>query len=154
MLPGPGRDLAVDGGKALRLAAVIAATVLALATLPDLLKAPEPPPLPADVGFRPAEVAPTATLPVPERIDPRRGPRAASRPRAGSTGNPGRREETGKQEGGAREKKGARSDLQTETPAHTGSGDPVEPPFLPAPVGPPPGPTVPPDGSQEFAPGG
>ena len=157
MLPGGAGGLTVDGGRALRLAAVVVLAVLGITTLPELFQAPAPPPIPADVGFRPGET--TAVTPLypegdaPERTardgagekrgnrKPNGGPPAEGRPRRDE------RKDTGKGSGGRKRPNGDPG--QTATPA--------APPSIitPAPPPPPvtPSPTVPADGSEEFAPG-
>ena len=182
MLPGGGNDLTVDGGRALRLAAAVALAVLGLITLPDLFQAPEPPPLPADVGFRPGETE--ATLPV-EPAQPRGEPNprreTTGQPRERQTGRSGergdrkhreaRRGRTREQASGGKGVKRERSPdrkpddgRSKSTPGSESDSvqsttipvTPVPPPPAapaPTPPPPPPKPSVPADGSEEFAPG-
>ncbi len=97
------KGLAIDRERAVKAGAACGLALLAITVLPGLLRAPEPPPLPSDVGFRRSEPSP-AVLPVPEpeqtRIRNRSG-RAdrrpvRSRPARGARG--GRR--TGRRKGG------------------------------------------------------
>lgn len=172
MLPGSGNDLTVDGGRALRLAAVVALVVLGLTTLPDLFRTPEPPPIPADVGFRPEEVTAVAAIPrsdMPERSakdsgrarEVARGTAKAkrkaakkARPPQPGTRSGGRKRTRGK---GARDS-GTAGKGATESPASSPApvgAIPQPPVYVPAPAPPPPdpAPAVPADGSEEFAPG-
>ena len=173
MLPGGGNDLTVDGGRALRLAAVVALVVLGLTTLPDLFRTPEPPPIPADVGFRPEEVTAVAAIPradLTERSakdsgrarEVAKGTTKAKRKDAEKARSPqpgvrsdGRKRQRGQ---GARDS-GAAGKATTESPASSPAPAvatvPQLPVYVPAPTPPPPDPTpaVPADGSEEFAPG-
>ena len=160
MLPGGAGGLTVDGGRALRLAAVVALVVLGLITLPDLFRAPEPPPLPPDVGFRPGET----TAPVPA------GPGAGSvagrpaetvsRIREGGRNTkprsePEKRNDRRKRDSPARPRDPApKPEPVTKSPP---SAAPSPSPTVPAPApSPPPAAPAwpaPADGSEEFAPG-
>ena len=59
------RSLRVDRERAIRLGAIIGLVLLGASTLPGLLKTPNPPPVPANVGFRPAEMNRFAAQPGP-----------------------------------------------------------------------------------------
>lgn len=172
MLPGGGNDLTVDGGRALRLAAVVALVVLGLTTLPDLFRTPEPPPIPADVGFRPEEVTAVAAIPradMPDRTDKVSGraeevtrrsakakKKAAERarpPQPGTrSGSPKRKRRQAVRDSGAAGKGPTESPASAPAPV---ASVPQPPVYVPAPAPPPPDPTpaVPADGSEEFAPG-
>lgn len=62
------RTLRVDRQQATRVAALAGLAVLGISTLPGMLKTPDPPPVPADVGFRPAEMSRFAARPGPEEL--------------------------------------------------------------------------------------
>ena len=66
------RGIRIDRERALKAGAMAGLAVLGISTLPGLLKTPEPPPVPADVGFRPAEMARYAAGPTPEELARRR----------------------------------------------------------------------------------
>ena len=154
MLPGGMNDLTLDGGRALRLAAVVALVVLAVITLPDLFRTPEPPPVPADVGFRPGETV-SAPPPVPEvqaptrekpkqRKDGKRGKPKPDRP-------PERRNRPDRSGGDGRERPEA---PPAQAPVVAPQPAPAAPPPVYVPPPPPaPAPVLPADGSEEFAPG-
>ena len=152
MLPGGMNDLTLDGGRALRLAAVVALAVLGVITLPDLFRTPEPPPVPADVGFRPGETV-SAPPPVPEVRAP-----AREKPKRGKDGKrgkprpdraPERRNRPDRSDRDGRERPNA---PPARTPVAAPQPAPVAPPpvYLPPPA---PAPVLPADGSEEFAPG-
>ena len=157
MLPGGAGGLTVDGGRALRLAAVVVLAVLGITTLPDLFQAPAPPPIPADVGFRPGET--TAGTPTYPEAEPARetardrtGKKGANRkpnggPAAEGRGRGRKSADPGKGSGGR-----ARPD---DDPGQTAAPVAPAPVAIPAPPPPPvtPSPAVPADGSEEFAPG-
>lgn len=170
------RGFRIDREQAIKAGALIGLAVLGITTLPGLLKTPEPPPIPANVGFRPADMNSSAAGPAPEKqarqeakasqmrletrrrqerlADRRRRDRAAARKR--------------------REAKAMRSDEARKAEPENPSGAPEAqvttppvpasppPPYVPAPVPasvpapapppPDPAPAPPADGSQEFAP--
>lgn len=153
MLPGGASDLTLDGGQALRLAAAVALAVLGLVTLPDLFRTPEPPPIPADVGFRPGETASVA--PLPPKVPPPSGSKEERKVKG--KGEPERSsqppERRKKRERTGRE----RAEVPSPTPsAGAGAPQPLPAPAPPAYLPPPaplPAPAVPADGTEEFAPG-
>lgn len=61
-------SIRIDRERAVRAAALAGLVVLGISTLPGLLKTPEPPPVPADVGFRPGELTRFAARPDPKEI--------------------------------------------------------------------------------------
>ena len=61
------RGFRVDRERAVKTAALIGLVVLGISTLPGLLRTPEPPAVPVDVGFRPGEMARFAAAPEPEK---------------------------------------------------------------------------------------
>ncbi len=162
-MKGPG-EIHLDGAKAIRAAAGVGLAVLGLSLLPGLLRAPEPEPLPADVGFRPTENLTTTPPPVTESagsLDPastrleKAGPgskegRSVERARAGRTGRadgPGRDSD--------RRRKGRASDRPTSPgtePVETPSAPVASPPPVTIPTPPPPPAPAVGDGSVEFAP--
>lgn len=57
----PMTGLRIDRERAIKVAAICGLAVISVSILPGLLRPPEPPPLPPDVGFNPAETALTTT---------------------------------------------------------------------------------------------
>ena len=57
------KELRIDRERLIKVAAVAGLVVLGLSVLPGLLKTPEAPELPPDVGFTVAETSPRARLP-------------------------------------------------------------------------------------------
>jgi len=172
------RGVRIDREKALRIGALIALAALGLSTLPGLLRTPEPPPVPPDVGFRPGEFTRAPAGPARSangsRPKGRRGARpdarregekgGRSRDRAVSTRHPGRRSARDGDRGSKRTRTGRSEDADGDSvpasapaaPAVSAPAPALPPP--PAPVTPPsparpPAPPPPPgDGSEEFAP--
>ena len=60
------RSLRVNRSKAIRLLALVGLAATGLSVLPDLLRTPEPPPLPPNIGFRPGEFAAFSPQPRPD----------------------------------------------------------------------------------------
>jgi hypothetical protein len=160
---GPG-EIHLDGAKAIRAAAGVGLAVLGLSLLPGLLRAPEPEPLPADVGFRPTENLVTTPLPVTtpagsldpgstllEKADPgSKEGRPVERARAGRAGRADdpRRDSDRRRKGRSSDRPTSPGTEPVETPpAPVASPPPVTIPTPP----PPPAPAVG-DGSVEFAP--
>lgn len=151
MLPGGMNDLTLDGGRALRLAAVVVLVVLAVITLPDLFKTPEPPPIPADVGFRPGETVsappPVPKVRAPAREKPKREKDGKPRPDRPPEGR-NRPDRSGRDRKERPEAPPAQASVATPQPV------PAAPPPVYVPPPPPaPAPVLPADGSEEFAPG-
>lgn len=147
----------MDGGRALRLAAVVVLAVLGITTLPDLFRAPEPPPIPPDVGFRPGETtAGMPTYPETEKID--KPDRNRAREDRGERNPGGRRSPEGRPRLAQREDPAKASDGRGRPgggPSQAAAPAPQPSLATPAPSPPPvtPSPAVPADGSEEFAPG-
>ena len=68
------RGFRIDRERAIRIGAMIGLAALGISTLPDLLRTPEPPPVPANVGFSPGEMS---------RFEAQPDPASESRFRAG-----------------------------------------------------------------------
>ena len=81
------KGLKVDRERAIRAAAVAGLVVLALSVLPGLLRTPDPPELPSDVGFGPVEG--TNSMVLPGRL---RGPRTGHGADDRKDGRPGKGE--------------------------------------------------------------
>ena len=157
MLPGGAGGLTVDGGRALRLAAMVVLAVLGLTTLPELFRAPEPPPIPPDVGFRPGET--TTETPIYPEAKPvgtsgrnraregRRDRKPGEKPAAEGRRGRAKRDGPGKWPGDRGRPGGRPSQAVAAAPS----------PSIATPAPPPPpvttSPAVPTDGSEEFAPG-
>lgn len=166
-MKGPG-EIHLDGPKAVKTAGAVGLAVLGIALLPGLLRPPEPEPLPADVGFRPAENLGAVTrLPAPDTSNhPREeagrpgGRVRTKRPGAGRPRPDGVRAggATGSRKAGKAKYRGRNEPgIQDGQPAATAPTEAVE--VAPPPVTawmPPPAPVADPepagDGSLEFAP--
>ena len=172
------RNLKVNRERAVRLAAIAALAVLGISTLPGLLRTPEPPPVPANVGFRPSEIshylkepARSGTGQVPERKtkDTTRSKRLAASKRAAKQRQERRamerakmRERRSKDQAKASRKRRRSSGTTvgssvaiSPSPPNPVAAAPASvyaPPPAPAPVPAPPPAMEPGDGSQEFAP--
>ncbi|MDQ5895534.1 MAG: hypothetical protein QG596_1795 [Actinomycetota bacterium] len=72
-MKGSFRGFSIDRDRAIRVGGLIGLAVLGISTLPDLLATPEPPPVPANVGFRPGEMARFAGQPGPDRTRSKAG---------------------------------------------------------------------------------
>ena len=162
-MKGPG-EIHLDGAKAIRAAAGVGLAVLGLSLLPGLLRAPEPEPLPADVGFRPTENLAGTPLPITapdgtldpgstllEKADPGskegRSVERARADRAGRADDPGRDSD--------RRRKGRGPDRPTSPgtePVETPPAPVASPPPVTIPTPPPPPAPAVGDGSVEFAP--
>jgi hypothetical protein len=59
------RSLRIDRERAVKVATMVGLAILGISTLPGLLRTPDPPPVPAGVGFSPAEMARYANQPAP-----------------------------------------------------------------------------------------
>ncbi|HMT05418.1 MAG TPA: hypothetical protein PKD76_07735 [Solirubrobacterales bacterium] len=175
-------ELRVDRKRAIRIAAIAGLTLLGISTLPGLLETPDPPPVPADVGFRPEEMASYTSVARPEATlrrkaaggrptgsghlrnkaerEPRPGERTGSRKGRGPGQGPKRR--AGK-DAGDEEASGSAALAPssapapalpvTPTPAYSPPVSNPEP--VPSPAVAEPAvdpPPLPSDGSQEFAP--
>lgn len=135
-----------------RAAAIVVVGLLALRLAPGLLRAPEPPPLGADVGLpraKPAPTAPTKKARLATKPSPERHRRRLHRPENRGRPSPSPQEP-------AAETAPAPIAESVESPA------PSAPEYVPPPApepspAPPPGPSpasssTPGDGSEEFAP--
>ncbi len=91
------KELRIDRERAIKVAAVAGLVVLGLSVLPGLLKTPEPPELPPDVGFTASETNPGSLLPEPR--DP---------PHARSDDGEGRNEQKRGEEAGERKGRAAK----------------------------------------------
>jgi len=143
-------------------AAIALGGLLAVQLAPKLLKPPEPPPVPADVGLPHVAVKPAQPRPglgrvvsgggVPRRAEPSEGKapkRRAHRPFARRRSQPKRDSPTRRQD------PPARRPAPEPSPASPSVSVPApvpEPTPAPAPAPAPPAPAVPDDGSIEFAP--
>lgn len=139
---------------AARAAATTGALIAALAVAPSLLRTPDPPPLPDDLGLPAADASPYVKSPKPERREP----------------EPQRHRETGPEKGdhekprptGDRKPKNDEPARNQPTPSPTPTPTPAPTPTTPAPatpaptpayVPPPaPTPTGPPPGIRQFGP--
>lgn len=136
--------MSVSWRHAARAGALVAASIGALALLPTVLRAPEPPPLDPDVGL---EVADVATLPAepPEMGRDDRGARDTGQRRGDREPSAKRRERRG---GGERDTGGRPGHAEpdppepSESPANPPAAEPVAPASVPAP-GPPPAASAP-----------
>lgn len=173
------RSLRVDRERAIRLGAIIGLVLLGASTLPGLLKTPDPPPVPANVGFRPAEMNRFAAQPGPgEAIRKEAAKKMRERTlkrkqlEAGRKRRARKREESRRRRASKRNRKhhrggdepaaGPASDSgptstisPSPAPAASPSPAPVYSPPASVPPPPPPSPAPTPqpaDGSQEFAP--
>lgn len=75
------KDLRIDREQAIKVAAIVGLLILAISILPGLLRAPEPPDLPPDVGFRPSEVVSQPSprdVTKPDSVVPADKPKAAT----------------------------------------------------------------------------
>jgi hypothetical protein len=76
------KGLRIDHERAVKVAAMLGLALVSVSILPGLLRTPEPPPLPPDVGFRPIETgpaAPSASAEPPLSVEPEAGPRVSKR---------------------------------------------------------------------------
>ena len=164
----PFGEIHLDGARALKVTAAVGLAVLGISVIPGLLRAPEPEPLPADVGFRPTEnldPAPSVALPLQAQS---RGPADGTKPerkkgrRDGRTGRPDRSEARPRPERRGGGRGGKRQDGPGGSrPGRKPAPEPLVAPPPPAPAAPPPAATWSPpppqptpvdDGSVEFAP--
>lgn len=161
----------IDRERAVKLAALIGLLVLGASTLPGLLRTPEPPPVPAGVGFDPAELtgfsdrqlADSRVIPATGKERPEKRAKGAGDARPVRKRKPAERPEPRESSGrtpAATSPPETTTTSQGPAPASSGATSPA-PASSPAPVpaAPPPAPlppqTKPPapsDGSQEFAP--
>src|SRR5690606_4945534 len=77
------KEMRIDRDRAIRTAALAALILVAVTFLPDLLRSPEPPAIPPDVGFAPGKPDATSTLPGSGRTAGSRIRAAASETPAG-----------------------------------------------------------------------
>ncbi len=174
------KELRIDRERAIKVAAVAGLVVLGLSVLPGLLKAPEAPELPSDVGFTTAETNPGTLLP-----DPAKGVKPHRTSKESAPGGAGAKVTSRKEDAGRRHRNGSgrkrhrkarkpeKPARKRDRPATSAPAPPVSaaaapaapaspaPPPAPAPISPP-SPAPPPatpapdpapgDGSQEFAP--
>lgn len=162
------RGLKIDRERAARLAALVGLAAIGISTLPSLLDTPDPPPIPADVGFRPAEMARYSGSPQPTGNTAAKRQQEAKRAVKEERKRPNhRRRRKGLPRAGERQV-AAPAASQTPDPPLTATASsphsetqpaPVAPTPPPAPAAPPPALPVPPpvpsqpgDGSEEFAP--
>jgi len=169
------KELRIDRERLIKVAAVAGLVVLGLSVLPGLLKTPEAPKLPSDVGFTVAETQPGTRLPdpgelagsAPERSDPaRRSKRHGPASKEGKAARDKHRKHRRERPRNPR-KTGKSARERTEQPAPAPSNPSPAPPATPSPASPapvpvapapPPAPAAPApppapaDGSQEFAP--
>ena len=176
------REFRVDRERAIRIGAVAGLSLLGVSTLPGLLETPDPPPVPADVGFLPAEMnrytAPSGPAEPLRQEKARRRPSKEDHGR-GKAGRERRRGEwtrfgkkrRSKQDQERRHGKGSQASEAAASPVTAPPAAPVLTPSTPPaptysppagrtePAPPPPVPEatvapspLPSDGSQEFAP--
>ncbi|MBK5233525.1 MAG: hypothetical protein JJE13_11160 [Thermoleophilia bacterium] len=171
------KELRIDRERAIKVAAVAGLVVLGLSVLPGLLKTPEAPELPPDVGFTAAETGPATLLPVPGKAaKSHSGTKKSARngdhgKGVADSGDAGRKHRHGTGRKGPRKpgkpdipaRKRAKAPASTTPPPVSTAAPPataaqpapapapVTPAPTPAPAPPAPSPT-PGDGSQEFAP--
>ncbi len=158
--------LRVDRTRAVRVAAAVGLALLVISILPGLLSPPSPPEVPANVGFSPAENTDLTSRPsVVEVRKPRKTtlsgtPRSKTRPATGRAPKQtvsGRKPPPNRSRASAGATPVARPRAKpavtpkttaevTRGPAPAYVTPPPDPPPAPSP------PTVPADGSQEFAP--
>ena len=175
------RSLRVNRSKAIRLLALVGLAATGLSVLPDLLRTPEPPPLPPNVGFRPGEFAAFSPQPRPDtgrrKAGKRPGEQGAGARNRGKTQPKGQVRDRRSKAAGGKNTAGGKEGLPkaesraggatpagegtTPVPAAAAPAQPVPPApadtLPPQPVPPPPvaatlEPDHPPDGSEEFAP--
>lgn len=167
------KSLRIDRDRAIRTGALAALIMLTVTFLPDLLRRPEPPPVPSDVGFGPAGTGPAYARPgdLPAIASAGR----KTRTKHGTTPDDARRRDrrhdakTGRRPGRSRDRSGRPKDSPRKghragsAPAPQPAAIPAAaPPPAPQPVAPvspvppapdrPPPPRLPADGSQEFSP--
>jgi len=175
-------DLRVDRERLIKVAAMVGLAILAISILPGLLRTPDPPDLPPDVGFRPSEATAGQFLPSPRRSVDKAGEKSSKdRQETGKAGKkkdhrirgenrPGRSRKPNQRrhKPGSKAKKdpdpasGPAASVSSPAPAPVPAPAPqpvtstAPPPvYTPPSPSPPPAPaqTRPPgDGSQEFAP--
>jgi len=165
----------IDREQALKAGALAGLVVLGISTLPGLLKTPEPPPVPADVGFRPAEMARYEATPITSVTDREKANRKRQREEAANRQKAKARRAAREKKRKPAHRKKRMSSPEGEAGKSAGSIDqaatpstvtpvpvPTAVPPSPAPVGsedsnPSPSPMAEPapspsDGSEEFAP--
>ncbi|MCO5314680.1 MAG: hypothetical protein M9938_00725 [Solirubrobacterales bacterium] len=169
------KSIRIDRERAIRTAALAALILLTVTFLPDLLRRPKPPPVPANVGFTASESdrfrqpgLPTGPIapPDPRQTEADRPDRVRPKRRRGRPERSDRESSRDRKTETRRRKKSRwRSSRPDRDPAPNQGGAPTGPPAaassppVPAPVySPPPPPPDPPppdppgDGSEEFAP--
>ncbi len=118
------KELRIDRDRAIRVAAMIALALIGVSVLPGLLRTPEAPEVPSDVGFLPTEQTTAGLGSGLGKIGARSGPKTGLTVRRGArTGNGGVAGRAGRNLDGKRTKKVSR-----------GSADPPGKPDPPAPV--------------------
>ncbi|MGA7397518.1 MAG: hypothetical protein WBW62_08740 [Solirubrobacterales bacterium] len=167
------KDLRIDREQAIKVAAIVGLLILAISILPGLLRAPEPPDLPPDVGFRPSEVVSQPSphgVAKPDFVVPSDKPKAPT-DRGRTTPGSSHRETKEKQPRNAPDRRQSNHKAVSRAPNQPIEApevpDPVPAPApaMPAPAPPPPTlpvapsppppdpePALPGDGSEEFAP--
>jgi hypothetical protein len=176
------KDVRIDRARALRVAAMLGLALLAVSIAPRLLRAPEPPPVPADVGFLPSEQSAAGAGPASgelrsktrgranlrnemrpgkqSRGGPRRGDdrqaRGSRKPGHGDRGRAGRPGERRREDGPSAAAAPAASPSTSSRPPASPSPPPApapSPPPAPAPSPPPaPAPAAPPTASSPDPP--
>lgn len=152
------RSLRIDRQQATRLGAMIGLGLLGISVLPGMLKSPEPPPVPPDVGFRPGELAGIAEIPQPSTS--RRIQKKKKRSMAASDRDYTERNRKRPRTEDREKKRVRRKERPKEAPDLSASATVSVPaPVVASPAPPAPLPaspdavqTHPADGSQEFAP--